>query len=197
MGSCSEGTQPRPQHLGMRQCQTGRPTSNITDLERLKPSRPSKHASSRRGVIIFSIISVMTVKVGSTMKSMNPVAIPTQNCIYTDTFSVQPFSGLNYVPSAYQSGTGPPLWTGGHKEGKRGDPALLLCHPEKVELFKVISSLPNEKYPQLHIRTYMMSSVLFLLIIKKTPHKLISLGRYCRSSGALIHPDTQIMASLE
>lgn len=44
----------------------------LTDLGRLKPSRPSKHASSMRGVMIFSIISVMTVNVGSTMKSMNP-----------------------------------------------------------------------------------------------------------------------------
>lgn len=136
MGSCSEGIQPSPQRLGVRQCQTGRPTSNITDLERLKPSRPSKHASSMRGVIIFSIISVMTVKVGSTMKSMNPVAIPTQNFISTDTFSVQPFSDLNYIPSPYQSGTGLPLWICGRKEGKRVDPALLLCHPEKVELFE-------------------------------------------------------------
>lgn len=44
-------------------------------LDRLMPSRPSTAASSMRGVIIFSIISVMTEKVGSTMKSMNPVRI--------------------------------------------------------------------------------------------------------------------------
>lgn len=59
--------------------QTDGPTMKTTDLEHLKPSNPSKHASSMRGDIIFSIISVMTVKVGSTMKSMNPVGIAVFN----------------------------------------------------------------------------------------------------------------------
>lgn len=119
--------------------QTGSPTMKTTDLEHLKPSRPSKHASSMRGEIIFSIISVMTVKVGSTMKSMNPVGIPVLTFIsLTDTFASKekPFSDFNYTSAPYQSGTGLSLLICGHKGGKKVDLALLLCHPEKVELFK-------------------------------------------------------------
>lgn len=41
-------------------------------LERLKPARPECDASSISGVTIRSIMSVSTVKVGTTMKSMNP-----------------------------------------------------------------------------------------------------------------------------
>lgn len=41
-------------------------------LERLTPASPERDASSISGVTIFSIISVITVNVGSTMKSMNP-----------------------------------------------------------------------------------------------------------------------------
>lgn len=42
-------------------------------LERLKPAKPEWEASSMSGVTIRSIMSVSTVKVGTTMKSMNPV----------------------------------------------------------------------------------------------------------------------------
>lgn len=41
-------------------------------LERRKPARPEWEASSISGVTIRSIMSVSTVKVGTTMKSMNP-----------------------------------------------------------------------------------------------------------------------------
>ena len=41
-------------------------------LENLKLANPEQDASSMTGVTIFSIISVNTVKVGSTMKSINP-----------------------------------------------------------------------------------------------------------------------------
>lgn len=69
---------------------------------------------------------------------MNPVGIPTQNFISTDTFVIKEnaFSDLSYIPAPYQSGTGLPLWICGHKEGKRVDPVLLLCRPENVELIK-------------------------------------------------------------
>ena len=42
------------------------------DLGRLKSSGPETVASSISGFTIFSVMSVSTVKVGSTMKSMNP-----------------------------------------------------------------------------------------------------------------------------
>ncbi len=42
-------------------------------LDRLNPARPEGEASSISGGMIFSIMSVSTVKVGSTMKSMKPV----------------------------------------------------------------------------------------------------------------------------
>lgn len=41
-------------------------------LERLNPAKPELEASSISGVTIRSIMSVNTVKVGTTMKSMNP-----------------------------------------------------------------------------------------------------------------------------
>lgn len=41
-------------------------------LERLKPVKPEWEASSMSGVTMRSIMSVSTVKVGTTMKSMNP-----------------------------------------------------------------------------------------------------------------------------
>lgn len=41
-------------------------------LERLKPAKPEWEASSISGVTIRSIMSVSTVKVGTTMKSINP-----------------------------------------------------------------------------------------------------------------------------
>lgn len=45
----------------------------LSHLERLKPANPEWEASSMSGVTIRSIMSVSTVKVGTTMKSMNPV----------------------------------------------------------------------------------------------------------------------------
>ena len=42
------------------------------DLERLKPARLECAASSMSGVTIFSVMSVRTEKVGTTIKSMNP-----------------------------------------------------------------------------------------------------------------------------
>lgn len=45
----------------------------LSHLERLKPAKPEWEASSMSGVTIRSIMSVSTVKVGTTMKSMNPV----------------------------------------------------------------------------------------------------------------------------
>ncbi|TNN51492.1 hypothetical protein EYF80_038284 [Liparis tanakae] len=42
------------------------------DLERLKPANPVWEASSMRGLMMRSIMSVSTEKVGTTMKSMNP-----------------------------------------------------------------------------------------------------------------------------
>lgn len=44
----------------------------VVHLERLNPDMPEREASSMSGVTIFSVISVSTVKVGSTMKSMKP-----------------------------------------------------------------------------------------------------------------------------
>lgn len=44
----------------------------VTHLERLNPDMPEREASSISGVTIFSVMSVSTVKVGSTMKSMKP-----------------------------------------------------------------------------------------------------------------------------
>lgn len=44
----------------------------IIYLERLNPDMPEREASSMSGVTIFSVMSVSTVKVGSTMKSMKP-----------------------------------------------------------------------------------------------------------------------------
>ena len=44
-------------------------------LERRKPGKPEWEASSMSGVTIRSIMSVSTVKVGTTMKSMNPGGI--------------------------------------------------------------------------------------------------------------------------
>lgn len=44
----------------------------LAHLERLKPAKPECEASSISGVTIRSIMSVSTVKVGTTMKSMNP-----------------------------------------------------------------------------------------------------------------------------
>lgn len=44
----------------------------VCHLEFLKPANPERDASSISGVTIFSIISINTVNVGSTMKSMNP-----------------------------------------------------------------------------------------------------------------------------
>ena len=41
-------------------------------LERRKPAKPEWDASSISGVTIRSIMSVSTVKVGTTMKSMKP-----------------------------------------------------------------------------------------------------------------------------
>lgn len=46
--------------------------SDSPHLERLKPARPEWDASSISGVTMRSIMSVSTVKVGTTMKSMNP-----------------------------------------------------------------------------------------------------------------------------
>lgn len=46
--------------------------SDSPHLERLKPARPECDASSISGVTIRSIMSVSTVKVGTTMKSMKP-----------------------------------------------------------------------------------------------------------------------------
>lgn len=48
------------------------PSSEKAHLERLKPAKPEWEASSMSGVTIRSIMSVSTVKVGTTMKSMNP-----------------------------------------------------------------------------------------------------------------------------
>ena len=42
------------------------------DLDLRKPARPEWAASSIRGVTIFSVMSVRTVNVGTTMKSMKP-----------------------------------------------------------------------------------------------------------------------------
>lgn len=42
------------------------------DLDLRKPARLECVASSMSGVTIFSVMSVRTVKVGMTMKSMNP-----------------------------------------------------------------------------------------------------------------------------
>lgn len=44
----------------------------VIHLERLNPDMPEWEASSISGVTIFSVMSVSTVKVGSTMKSMKP-----------------------------------------------------------------------------------------------------------------------------
>lgn len=44
----------------------------VIHLERLNPDMPEREASSMSGVTIFSVMSVSTVKVGSTMKSMKP-----------------------------------------------------------------------------------------------------------------------------
>lgn len=44
----------------------------VIHLERLNPDMPEREASSISGVTIFSVMSVSTVKVGSTMKSMKP-----------------------------------------------------------------------------------------------------------------------------
>lgn len=41
-------------------------------LERRKPAKPEWEASSMSGVTMRSIMSVSTVKVGTTMKSMKP-----------------------------------------------------------------------------------------------------------------------------
>lgn len=46
--------------------------SAAADLERLKPAEPEWEASSMRGLMMCSIMSVSTEKVGTTMKSMNP-----------------------------------------------------------------------------------------------------------------------------
>lgn len=46
--------------------------SDSPHLERLKPARPECDASSISGVTMRSIMSVSTVKVGTTIKSMNP-----------------------------------------------------------------------------------------------------------------------------
>lgn len=44
----------------------------VIHLECLNPDMPEWEASSISGVTIFSVMSVSTVKVGSTMKSMKP-----------------------------------------------------------------------------------------------------------------------------
>lgn len=46
--------------------------THAAHLERLKPAKPEWEASSMSGVTIRSIMSVNTVKVGTTMKSMKP-----------------------------------------------------------------------------------------------------------------------------
>lgn len=53
-----------------------KPTETETtgpDLDLRKPARLECVASSMSGVTIFSVMSVRTVNVGTTMKSMNPV----------------------------------------------------------------------------------------------------------------------------
>lgn len=51
----------------MSRCKTAGP-----DLDLRKPARLECVASSMSGVTIFSVMSVRTVNVGTTMKSMNP-----------------------------------------------------------------------------------------------------------------------------
>lgn len=56
--------------------------SRVCHLERLKTSSPERDASSISGVTIFSIISVNTVNVGCTMKSINPAKTVTTRLLH-------------------------------------------------------------------------------------------------------------------
>lgn len=65
------------------------PSSFSTDLDRRCPVPPAWEVSSISGFTIFSVMSVSTVKVGSTMKSIKPAE--KQRCSRETAYSLGPF----------------------------------------------------------------------------------------------------------